>query len=149
MRYLRLALLPLLFAACTEQAPVAPIDDGPAFNFMNNPDIVNPQITRFLDHFAVSWTDPKNGLRATHTTYPIGAEPDCGPQELLDPIAYQDVGIYEDDVVASWLRSIYQGDDLWLIIRDQTQVGDCYGNLLVGQRCSQVAVLGNRRKHRH
>jgi hypothetical protein len=143
MRYLRLALLPLVFAACSEQAPVAPIEDGPVFNFMNNPDIANPQITRFMDHFAASWTDPKTGLRATHTTYPIGAEPDCGPQELLDPIAYQDVGIYEDDILASWLRSIYQGADLWLIIRDVTQVGDCYGHLLVGEGTTRIRGTDN------
>jgi hypothetical protein len=37
MRYLRLALVPLVFVACTDTQPLAPIEEGPAFNFMNGP----------------------------------------------------------------------------------------------------------------
>ncbi|MDH3479493.1 MAG: hypothetical protein OEO20_14445 [Gemmatimonadota bacterium] len=144
MRWPGFLLLPLLFVACTDTQPLAPIEDGPVFNWMNNPDNGNLQINRFMDHFAVSWTDPRNGLRATHTTYPIEDEPDCGPQELLDDLVdYQDVGVYEDDILVSWLRSVYDGADLWLIIRDETQAGDCYGNLLIGQGTTRIHGTDN------
>jgi hypothetical protein len=143
MRYLRLALLPLVFAACTERAPIAPIDDGPAFSWMNNPDNGNLRIYRYESDFAISWTDAKTGLRATHTTYPIGAEPDCGPQGLLDPIAAQDVGLEDvDDFLASWFHSQAQGD-VWLIVRDVNQAGDCYNNLLVGQGTANIRYTDN------
>jgi hypothetical protein len=55
MRYLRLALLPLLFAACTERAPVAPIEAGPAFNWMNNPDLASPVVFRGMSGHGFVW----------------------------------------------------------------------------------------------
>ena len=87
MRYLRLALLPLVFAACTEQAPVAPVEDGPAFNFMNGPE--NPgNVLRFEYYGILSITDPVRGLRVrfydTFDTWRCGGSTD-------DPVwAYQD-----------------------------------------------------------
>lgn len=144
MRRVALLLVPLLLLACDRQPAAPAVDDGPSFNWMNNPDIENLQIHRFMDHYAVSWTDPKTGLRATHTTYPIGDEPDCSPQGLLDDLVdLQDVGIYEDDFLTSRIRSMLQGEDVWLIVRDVTQAGDCYGNALVGQGTARIRGTDN------
>jgi len=107
--------------------------DAPTLNWMNNPDNGNPRIFRYEDHLATSWTDPKTGLRATHTTFPIGNEPDCGPQGLLEPLDRQDVGAEDlNDFLASWFHSNAKGE-VWVIVRDVNAAGDCYGNELVGQ----------------
>jgi hypothetical protein len=107
-------------------------------NWMNNPENGNVRIERFEEEFATSWTDPRNGLRATHTTFPIpfmgAAEPDCGPQAELDPLDVQDVGLFivGDEFFLSWLRRNEKGG-LWVIIRDVNQPGDCYGNKLIAE----------------
>jgi hypothetical protein len=130
MRYLRLALLPLVFAACTEQAPVAPIEDGPAFNWMNNPDNGNFNIFRTEFHWRVCWTDPGNGLRVCHTTVPHSEIPQttCDIQGEGDPVPYQDVGIPPYD----FLHALSHGET-WVVVRDGTTTGDCFGNALVAE----------------
>ena len=144
-----LFILPLLIglAACDRQ-PVAPADqDVPALNWMNNPDNGNLRIQRFQEHFAASWTDPKNGLRATHTTFPIpfmGApETDCGPQEELTPLDVQDVGLIDAiDLFASQIRRNMEGP-LWVIIRDVNQAGTCYGNRLIAEGWGEMHYTDN------
>jgi hypothetical protein len=133
-------------AACDGQ-PVAPVGgDTPAFNWMNNPDNGNLRIQRFQEHFATSWTDPKNGLRATHTTFPIpfmdAPETDCGPQTELTPLDVQDVGLLSDPFFLSWLHRNMKGQ-LWVIIRDVTQVGDCYGNKLIAEGWGNMHYTDN------
>lgn len=88
MRYLRLALVPLVFAACTEhQAPVPDVEAEPSFNFMNGPD--NPgNVLRLEAYGYLSITDPVEGLRVrfydTFDTWRCGGSTD-------DPIwVYQD-----------------------------------------------------------
>ena len=91
----------------------------------------------------LSWTDPKTGLRATHTNFPIGTEPDCGPQVDLDPMDAQDVGLPDvNDFLASWLRTNAKGE-VWLIVRDVNQAGDCYDNALVGQGTATFHYVDN------
>ena len=110
---------------------------------MNNPDNGNPRIVRFGESFfAVSWTDPDNGLRATHTNFPIGVEPDCGPQELLDPVDVQNVGLLVDPFFESQIRANVQGP-AWVIVRDVMQAGDCYGNKLVAEGMGNVHYTDN------
>ena len=138
-----LFILPLLLglAACDRQ-PVAPIDGGsPAYNWMNNPDNGNIRIARFQEHFAVSWTDPKNGLRATHTTFPLG---DCGPQVELDPLDVQDVGLFidTDEFFLSWLHRNTKGR-LWVIVRDPSQAGTCFGNKLIAEGWGEMHYTDN------
>lgn len=112
-----LLVLPLLIglAACDRQ-PVAPIDGGtPAYNWMNNPYNGNLRITRFEDGFIACWSDATNGLRACHSTFPLGdgTETDCGPQAVLDPIPFQWVGVIDPiDFFASWLRQNARGHRL-------------------------------------
>jgi hypothetical protein len=149
MRRVLFLLVPLLVVACDRQ-PVAPaFEAGPhntASSWMNNPDNGNIRITRYGTDFAVSWTDPTTGLRATHTTFPIpfgGApETDCGPQALLDPIAEQDAGLLVDPVFLSDLRANLMGP-VWIIVRDVTQAGDCYGARLVAEGMGTVHYTDN------
>jgi len=116
---------------------------------MNNTDNGNVRIARFEEHFAVSWTDPRNGLRATHTTFPIPfpedvPETDCGPQVDLDPLDVQDVGEFIDseEFFRSWLHRNEKGS-LWVIIRDVNQVGDCYGNKLIAEGPGEMHYTDN------
>jgi len=138
MRVFALALVSVLLYACgQEQAALAP--NGPQFDWMNNSDNGNLRISRYGADWAISWTDLKTGLRATHTTFPIGfgnppvPEPDCGPQQALDPIPEQDVGLPDaNDFLLTWLRSNSKGE-VWIIVRDMNQTGDCYGAALVAE----------------
>jgi hypothetical protein len=105
------------------------------------------RIERFQTDFAFSWTDPKNGLRATHTTRPIPfmgqPELDCGPQEQLDLIDGQEVGLTDfDDLFASWIHANLDGR-LWVIVRDVTQPGDCYGAKLVAEGWGYIRYTDN------
>jgi hypothetical protein len=140
MRYLRLALLPLVFAACTEQAPVAPIEDGPAFDWMNNPDNGNLNIFRFSHGWRVCWTDPTNGLRVCHGTVPFGPDPqtECDIQGEGDPVSHQDVGLWSGD----FFHQVHRGET-FVVIRDITTSGDCYGNALVAEGWGRLTANDN------
>jgi hypothetical protein len=138
-------VMPLM--ACREE-PAAPTRDAaPTFNFMNNPDNGNIRIVRYETGFAFSWTDPNTGLRATHTTFPIAdidgnPETDCGPQEVLDPVAEQDVGLLQDPASISRIRANVKGP-VWIIIRDVNQAGNCFGNKLIAQGTGQIHYTDN------
>lgn len=148
-----MALLVVALAAC-DSAPTAPTGApgpsngtspvaGPNFSWNNNPDNGNIRIVRYQTDFALSWTDPRTGLRATHTTFPIGNEPDCGPQEVLDPIDGQDVGLADlDDFLRSWLHVHYDGE-LYIIVRDLNTPGSCYGAALVAQGMGRLRLNDN------
>jgi len=135
--------LVVLLAGC-EPSPVGPVNPGtPSNSWMNNPDNGNVRIARYTTGFAISWTDPTTGYRATHTTFPIGAEPDCGPQELLDPIEVQEVGTPDpDDYLSSWIHTNAKGD-LWIIVRDLNTPGSCYGAALLAQGMGQLHLNDN------
>jgi len=145
MRYLRLALLPLVFAACTEQATVAPIDDGPAFNWMNNPDGGGLRVYRSADHYAACWSDATNGMRACHATVPLGqgSEPDCGLQADAEPGAWQEV-LAREDVYEDWDRVLthFQGD-VYITVRDQNSPGTCFDSELVAEGWGAITHLDN------
>jgi hypothetical protein len=129
-------LLTLLggMVACDRQ--LAPPDThSPVLSWMNNPYNGNLRITRFEDAFIVCWSDATNGLRACHSTIPLGdgTETDCGPQAELDPVQIQLVGlINEADLFASWLHQNAKGT-LWITVRDLNQAGECFGNRLVAE----------------
>jgi hypothetical protein len=102
---------------------------------MNNPYNGNLRITRFKDGFAACWSDAANGLRACHSTVPLGdgTEADCGPQALLDPIPFQWVGVIDPvDFFASWIHQNARGT-VWITVRDLTEPGVCFGNKLVAE----------------
>jgi hypothetical protein len=135
-----------LLIACQGE-PVAPTRNAaPTFDFMNNPDNGNIRIVRHGTDIAVSWTDPKTGLRATHTTFPIpfngSPETDCGPQSALDPVAQQEVGLLVDPVFLSQIRANAKGT-VWIIIRDVNQPGDCYGNKLIAEGTGELHYTDN------
>jgi hypothetical protein len=149
MRNLTIPLVLLLSFVGCDQQPTAPVgEETPALNWMNNPDIENFRIDRFVEteQFAVSWTDPKNGLRATHTNFPIpfmGApETDCGPQSpRVGLLEVQDVGLIDAfDLFASQIRRNLRGS-LWVIIRDVTQAGTCYGNKLIAEGLGEMHYI--------
>jgi len=131
-----------LFMALTScgREPVAPVpSDGTAFNWMNNPDGGSVRISRVEEGFIACWSDgaadAATGLRACHSTFPLGGDtpdPDCGPQEKLDPIQIQRVGIEEADLFTSWLRQNAKGV-LWITVRDLNQPGTCFGSRLVAE----------------
>ncbi|HUF14137.1 MAG TPA: hypothetical protein VMN78_13640 [Longimicrobiales bacterium] len=147
---LALALVPLL-AACEAQ-PTAPYPDGlptgsatPQFNWTNNPDVGNLRVYRWESHYAVCWTDDFGGpvgLRACHSTVPLGGgtEPDCGPQEFLDPINGQDVVLLDptDPEVVRVLMGT-----LWITVRDQDQPGECFGSALVAEGLGELYGTDN------
>lgn len=149
MRNLTIPLVLLLSFVGCDQQPTAPVgEETPALNWMNNPDNGNVRIARFQEHFAFSWTDPRNGLRATHTTLPLPIglpqETDCGPQAELDPLDVQDVGLFiegEEFFLSQLHRN--QTGRLWVIIRDVNQVGDCFGNKLIAEGLGEVHNTDN------
>lgn len=145
MRRLNLCLLALgagLTAGCSsERSDILEAHGALASDWMNNPDNGNLRIVRFEEEFAVSWSDASNGLRATHSTFPLG--PDCGPQEELDPLNQQIVGTIDpDDFFASWLRWHAKGS-VWVTVRDLTQPGDCFGNRLVAEGWGELINTDN------
>jgi len=128
MRYLRLALLPLLIVACTERAPVAPIEDGAAFNWMNNPDLASPVVFRDAMGHGFVWAawDAKevaNGVipwtaaLITNGTYCDG---DYG--EVTDG-AYQvvDHSMLDPDATWQWIR---QGEMFVSVYKLEMSVDD-------------------------
>ena len=144
-----LLILPLLVgtASCDRQ-PNAPVtEETPSLNWMNNRDNGNIRIQRYQDIFAFSWTDPRSGLRATHTTFPIpfmGApEPDCGPQSAGPMLDIQDVGLFNElDEFSSQIRRNLKGP-VWVIIRDVTQAGTCYGVKLIAEGPGEIHLNDN------
>jgi hypothetical protein len=136
MRNLTIPLVLSLSLVACDQQTVAPHAEGdPAFSATKDP--TKNTVVRFQDHFATSWTDPTNGLRATHTTFPIpfnGApETDCGPQEDQALINWKQVGVVNlEDFFLSELHAKARGD-VWVIVRDLNQPGDCYGVKLIAE----------------
>jgi hypothetical protein len=133
-------------AACGEgNTPTAvPSTPDPQYSFANNPDNGNPRITRYgVTDFAFSWTDPKTGLRATHTSFSLGTEPGCGPGETLDPLDAQDVGLADfNDILLSWAHTNMKGE-VWIIVRDTNRPGDCAGNALIAEGLGKVHLTDN------
>jgi len=93
MRCLRLALLPLVFAACTESQPAEPdIDIAPSLN-AQAPPAVSGIVTRGGAPFALIWVDEQAGLRAM-----VGGDVReyCAGVIDFDLVSWQDVVIAED-----------------------------------------------------
>ena len=133
-----------LAAACGNEAPTQP---AALMAKGTTQDAGGFRIERFQTDFGFSWTDPSNGLRATHTTFPLPfmgqPELDCGPQEPLAQIDAQEVGLRDfDDLFASWIHANLDGR-LWVIIRDVTQPGDCYGAKLVAEGWGNIRYVDN------
>jgi len=142
MRYVRFTLLPLLLVACAGREPVAPIDDGPSLNWMNNTDNSNLKVYRFADQIAQCWTDPSNGLRACHATVPLGggAEPDCGLQENGDPLDWQQVEI--SNPTDGRFQVVATGN-VFITIRDPAQSGACFDKALVAEGWGTLKYVDN------
>jgi hypothetical protein len=138
MRYLRLAFVPLLLVACVDQTPVDPMQDGPAFNWMNNPDVGNLKVYRSTRYFGVCWTDPDTGLRACHATIPLG-DPDCGLQSPIDPADWQRVLVDED---AERLVANIVGD-VFITIWDTNAAGACFGHATVAEGMGRIHNVDN------
>lgn len=142
MRYSYLAFLALLVAACADQTPVAPVEDGPAFNWMNNPGMLgNFKVYRSEGNMIACWTDPGNGLRACHATIPLGSgtEPDCGLQNPADPADWQQLLIDEDAfrVIANAVG------DVFITVRDLNVAGACFDNATVAEGWGRMHLNDN------
>ena len=122
MRYLRLALLPLVFAACTEQAPVAPIEDGPAFNFMNNDGwLANGKIFRHGHEYQwLGWDVERQLIGHFGTVDP--SESFCGLGQDLEPIDAQHV--YNNPDLADEIEHLLTQGDLYVELYDWTGLWD-------------------------
>lgn len=141
MRRPSFLLLPLLVLACSDQTPVEPLVEQPAFNFLNNPDNGNFRIWRFQDAILTCWTDPGSGLRACHATVPLGggSDPDCGLQSPADPIAWQMVVVDEEAVrVAANVLG-----DVWITVRNTNVAGVCFGSDLVAEGWGSLHYTDN------
>jgi hypothetical protein len=145
MRNSGLTLVLLLSLLACEQQTTSPMADlAPSFAAA---DVDKNLVLRYQDHLAASWTDPSNGLRATHTTFPIPdgdvAETDCGPQADLAMIDFQQVGAIDPiDFFQSDLHLSANGP-VWVIVRDVNQIGDCYGAKLVAEGPGEIRYLDN------
>lgn len=145
MRYSGIPLVLLVSIMACEQQSVAPsVDASPAFGSAS---LDKNTVLRFQDHFANSWTDASSGLRATHTTFPIPfgdeAETDCGPQADLATIDYKQIGVVNPiDFFASELHFKADGP-VWVIVRDLSQPGDCYGVTLVAEGPGEIRYVDN------
>ena len=98
MRWLRLALLPLVFAACTEPQPAEPDTDlAPSLN-AQAPPAESGIVTRGGASSALIWIDEQAGLRAV-----VGADPAeyCAGVVDFDLVSWHDVLIATD--LLSWL----------------------------------------------
>jgi hypothetical protein len=138
-------VLLLSLLACDQQT-VGPIaDERPDFT---GADVNKNEIIRFQDHFAISWTDSRSSLRATHTTFPIPGfdglpETDCGPQTDQAMIDFKQVGVVDpEDFFLSDLHLKASGP-VWIIVRDLSQPGDCYGVKLVAEGPGEIQYLDN------
>jgi hypothetical protein len=107
------------------------------------------QILRFQDHYATSWSDSRSSLRATHTTFAIPdpndglQETNCGPQTDQAMIDFQQVGVVNPvDFFLSDLHLKASGP-VWVIVRDLSQPGDCYGVKLIAEGPGQLQYLDN------
>jgi hypothetical protein len=147
MQYSTTALLLLLTMNACDQEPATPSTEVlPAFATAG---IDQNMVLRYQDHFANSWTDANNGLRATHTTFaiPFGDPPrmekDCGPQADLATINFRQVGVVNPlDFFASELHLNANGP-VWIIVRDLNQAGDCYGVKLIAEGPGEIRYLDN------
>jgi hypothetical protein len=146
MRSPGIPLVLLLSLIACEQQPAAPaVGATPAFAKSS---LDKNMIVRYQDHFATSWTDENSSLRATHTTFPIPdfngqPETDCGPQADLDRIDYKQVGVVNPfDFFASELHVKASGP-VWVIVRDLSQPGNCYGVKLVAEGPGEVRYVDN------
>lgn len=131
MRKVLLSLIPLLALACGQE-PVAPVAAGPSANWMNNPDNGNVKILRYGWDWTISFTDPDNGLRATHTTVPLAPGQACGPTGPVAMVEAQDVVHGPLDLTSRWIE-VGQAADIWIVVRDLNQPGNCYGRLLLAE----------------
>lgn len=133
-------------AACARQPNAPAGDETPAFDWTNNLDNGNLRITRFESEFITCWSDATNGLRACHSTIPLGdgTETDCGPQAELDPVQVQDVGLFDPDVpfFVNWLHENLKGA-VWVTVRDLTQPGTCFDNRLVAEGWGNIHYTDN------
>lgn len=134
MAAIALVAAPIIFAACRE-APVAPNTPAPLASWMNNPDNGNLTIMRFEHYSANSWTDPTNGLRATHADYPVTSA--CGEIPFLDPIDHQWAGSFD------FRLNLNEMGPVTIIIRDMTQPGDCVGRRLVAKGLGRYHYTDN------
>jgi len=100
----------------------------PSYDWTNNPDVGRADFYRYQDAYVMCWTDSGNGLRACHSTVPLGngTEPDCGPQGVLPPVDVQDVLAN-----GNW-HQVLQGP-VWITIRDLSSAGECFDATLVAQ----------------
>lgn len=142
-----LLVVAVLAGACAEDSTPAGPDETAAvsFDWSNNADIANPRIHRGETGFAICWTDPGNNLRVCEATFPLGGgtEPDCGLQEVSDPIQFQDVGIYDpDDIFSSWIHEVAKGTG-FITVRDLSQPGECFGSALVAEGWGAVSYVDN------
>jgi len=93
MRWLRLAVFPLVFAACTESQPAEPdVDIAPHFN-AQAPPAASGIVTRGGVPFALIWVDESAGLRAM-----VGGDVReyCAGVVDFDLVSWQDVLVAED-----------------------------------------------------
>lgn len=141
MRTPACTLLPLLLLACNEPA-APPAQSGPGIAFLGSSGTADPRVYRYEDEFGVAWTDPGNGLRATHWSSRFLVEPGCGDFEG-GPIGYQEVGLINaDDLFASQIRVNAMGA-VWIIVRDLNQPGDCFGAKLVAEGWGRAHYTDN------
>ena len=140
-------LLLLSLAACDQQTVAPEVEPGPALASARV-DINKNLVIRFQDHIAASWTDEDTSLRATHTTFPIPGfddkpERDCGPQQDLAKVDFKQVGVVDPiDFFASELHVKASGP-VWVIVRDLSQPGDCYGVKLIAEGPGTLQYLDN------
>lgn len=143
-------VLALFVAVSCDQKLVEPAADqvaeAPAFNWMNNPDNGNIRIDRGETHWIMCWTDPDNGFRACHATYPLGGatpDPDCGLQEDADLLEWQDVGEWvEPEWWTSEIHEVLKGD-VFITVRDENTAGECFGDALVAEGWGRLMINDN------
>jgi hypothetical protein len=148
MRNLSIPLVLSLSLLACEQETVSPTVEGGSYLARTGVDVNKNQVIRYQDHFAQSWSDAGGTLRATHTTFPIPGfdgkpERDCGPQQDLAKIDYQQVGVVNPiDFFLSEFH-INASGPVWVIVRDLAQPGDCYGVKLIAEGPGQIRYLDN------
>jgi hypothetical protein len=150
MRNLRASGALLVSLLACDQQSLAPVADaGQGLVRAGKVDANKNQVIRFQDHYAQSWTDANSSIRATHTTFPIPfgdppePEPDCGPQKDLAMIDFKQVGVVDPvDFFASEFHINATGP-VWVIVRDLSQPGDCYGVELIAEGPGEIRYLDN------
>lgn len=115
MRKLPWMLVPLFLLACGEEPATPTLEQGPSFNFMNNPDNGNPRIARYGDVFGLLIVDETHGLFSLQAAW--DRQFGCvGTPEIYTLMDVQDILENPDDPAAGRIVDLVQAQGIYIAV---------------------------------